>query len=359
MATESSAFIPRAFLSSPSTTAQGAPALPQLLCWPFFKYLSLHRWPPFCLDSVAGEVQVKMHKSWWSPWWWWFTRECLEWKEGRSTMSFIQLFLPKDFWKLSSGRLKKERKCHHVVLVWSFVPSISTWEQGGTGGRRSYLLANVKKWWEITQVELIEPTFGKWFWHVGSCRTWPFNLPKLQTKLNCPRETSGDCLRVGPWRVLWPVKKIIVFFGIMACVWKLHPAVVVFIFYSVSSAFRYWQLLEVRWHIMKMCIDLWGFYFPLLSPSEKISHCAEMWYLVWSIAEQWMWKLLLLKTGPHHTTAVRATPRAVPNPETLQIWSTWHINSHLGLCSLLDAFLGNPRDTASFIGVEEIMAVIG
>ena len=43
-------------------------------------------------------------------------------------------------------------------------------------------------------------------------------------------------------------------------------------------------------------------------------------------------------------------PRAVPNAETLQVRSTWHINSRLGLCSLLDAFLDNPR-TAGFAGV--------
>lgn len=32
-------------------------------------------------------------------------------------MFFTQLFLPKDFWRLSSNRLRKERKSHHVVLV--------------------------------------------------------------------------------------------------------------------------------------------------------------------------------------------------------------------------------------------------
>lgn len=57
----------------------------------------------------------------------------------------------------------------------------------------------------------------------------------------------------------------------MACVWKLHPAVVVFVFYSVSSAFCYWHLLEVRWHIMKLCTELWGLYFPPLSQNEKMS----------------------------------------------------------------------------------------
>lgn len=114
MAAESSVLIPRAFLSSWSTTAQGAAALPQLLCWPFFKYLSLHRQPPFCTECATGEVQVKMHKPWWSPWWWWFTRDCLQWKEGWNTMSFIQLFLPKDFWKLITSRLKKEKK--NVIL---------------------------------------------------------------------------------------------------------------------------------------------------------------------------------------------------------------------------------------------------
>lgn len=208
-------------------------------------------------------------------------------------------------------------------------------------------------------MELIEPTLGKWFWHVGSCRTWPLNLPKVWIKLNCPRETSWDCLHVGSWRVLWSVKKIIVFFGTMTCVRKLHPAVVVFISYSVSSAFRYWQLLEVRWYVMKLCIELRGPYFPLLSQNEKISHSAEMPYLARSVAEQWMWKVLLQKTGPHHATAVHATPRAVPNAETLQIWSTSHTSNYLGLCSLLDAFLGNDWDTAIFVGVGEMMAVIG
>lgn len=122
-------------------------------------------------------------------------------------MSFTQFFISKDFWKVSTSRLKKERKCHHVVLVWSFALSIWAWERGGTDWRKKVLLANVKKLWEITHMELIEPTLGKWCWHVGTCRTWPFSLTKVQIKLNCPRENSGDNLHVGPWKLLWPVKK--------------------------------------------------------------------------------------------------------------------------------------------------------
>ena len=162
-----------------------------------------------------------------------------------------------------------------------FTWSNSAWKQGSqAGGRRCYLLGSVKKRWEIMHRELIQLTLGKWLWHAGSCRTWPFNLSKVWIKINCPSETHGDDLHVGPWGILWSVKKSIVFFESMACIWKLHPAIVDFTFYSVSSAFHYWQLLGVRWHIMKLCIELQGLYFPLLSQNEKISHCAEISHTV-------------------------------------------------------------------------------
>lgn len=91
--------------------------------------------------------------------------------------------------------------------MWSFALSVSAQEQEEQTGGRCYLLANVKKKWEITHVELIELTLDKLIWHMGPCRAWPFNLLKIWIKLNWPRETSGHCLIVGPWRVLSPVKK--------------------------------------------------------------------------------------------------------------------------------------------------------
>lgn len=178
------------------------------------------------------------------------------------------------------------------MLVWSFSPSVSTWEEWGRT-KRCYLLVNAKKWWETTRVEFIEPTLGKWYWRVRSCRTRPFNPPEVQIKLNCPRETSKDCLHVGPWRVLWPVRKNI-FSRSTTSVWKMYPAVEVFTFYSVLS-FPLLTVLEERWHI-----ELWGPSFPQL--------CQKGWTVGVESALQ--------KTGPHHTTAVHTTPRAVPTPVT-------------------------------------------
>lgn len=108
----------------------------------------------------------------------------------------------------------KEREemspCSAGVKLCSINLSLRT---GGTGWRKKVLLAHVKKLWEITHMELIDPTLGKWLWHVGTCRTWPFNLSKVQIKLNCPRENSGDNLHLGPWKLLWPVKKNHYFLG--------------------------------------------------------------------------------------------------------------------------------------------------
>lgn len=52
---------------------------------------------------------------------------------------------------------------------------------------------------------------GKLFWHLRCRTTWPFNLPKVHIKLNCPRKTSGNCLHVGPWRVVICQKKNLCF----------------------------------------------------------------------------------------------------------------------------------------------------
>lgn len=104
--------------------------------------------------------------------------------------------------------------------------------------------------------------------------------------------------------------------------------------------------LEVRWHNMKSCVVLQGLYFPLFSWNKKLSHWTDTRYILWSIMEQLKWKLL--KVVVQHATAFCATPRAGPYPETLQIWNTWYTKNRLGLCSLLDAFLGNLKDATSF-----------
>lgn len=89
-------------------------------------------------------------------------------------------------------------------------------------------------------------------------------------KLICPSENSQKHSHVALWRVLWPVKKILVFLETTTYVWKLHPAVVAVIFYSVFLAFHYWQLLGSKMAHYESMPRAMRPLFPSVFPEWKI-----------------------------------------------------------------------------------------
>lgn len=211
-------------------------------CWPFFKYFSTHRHQPFCFQSVkrtssAPDTQILM--------------ELMMVMIPHNLSGILRRlkhdgFFSNYFFSRIIGsnisRQKKERKYHHVVLVWHFAPPVSNQEQEGHTGGRCYLLATVKKRREIPHVELREPTLDKWIWHVGPCRARPCNLLKIWIKLTKANFWAlFDCGSLESFVTSQKKKKK--FLGAMECVQKMCPAVVVFILYSASSAFNYQQLL--------------------------------------------------------------------------------------------------------------------
>lgn len=73
----------------------------------FFKHLSPHSQPPFCLVSATGEIQANAHIL--IELMMVMVRKRLSGMIGRPKYNVFYLVLPKDFWKLSTSKLKKEK----------------------------------------------------------------------------------------------------------------------------------------------------------------------------------------------------------------------------------------------------------
>lgn len=101
------------------------------------------------------------------------------------------------------------------MLLWSFALSVNSRTGGATQGR-CCLLANAKKKWEVTYVELIQPTLDKW---IGD-PVEPSHLVLVKIWIKLSKGNFWALFDCGTLDSFVTSQKNHCFLGAMECVWK-------------------------------------------------------------------------------------------------------------------------------------------